>query len=95
VESRSLVRLSVKKAAYADLSRAKSRKSGEAPDNLDAGHRTQVWLAVSEDPGATVTGKYFYHKLQRPPNPTAHDARLQDALLDACKRLSGVEMPAN
>jgi NAD(P)-dependent dehydrogenase (short-subunit alcohol dehydrogenase family) len=67
----------------------------EAPDNLDAGHRTQVWLAVSEDPGATVTGKYFYHKLQRPPNPAAHDARLQDALLDACRHLSGVEMPAN
>jgi NAD(P)-dependent dehydrogenase (short-subunit alcohol dehydrogenase family) len=67
----------------------------EAPDNLDAGHRTQVWLAVSEDPDATVTGKYFYHKLQRPPNPAANDARLQDALLDACKRLSGVEMPAN
>jgi NAD(P)-dependent dehydrogenase (short-subunit alcohol dehydrogenase family) len=67
----------------------------EAPDNLDAGHRTQVWLAVSDDPGATVTGKYFYHKLQRPPNPAAHDARLQDALLDACRHLSGVEMPAN
>src|ERR1700723_3185149 len=65
----------------------------DAPDNLDAGHRTQVWLAVSEDPGATVTGKYFYHKLQRPPNPAAHDARLQDALLDACRNLSGVEMP--
>ena len=67
----------------------------DAPDNLDAGHRTQVWLAVSEDPGATVTGKYFYHKLQRPPNPAVHDARLQDALLDACRRFSGVEMPAN
>jgi NAD(P)-dependent dehydrogenase (short-subunit alcohol dehydrogenase family) len=67
----------------------------DAPDNLDAGHRTQVWLAVSDDPGATVTGKYFYHKLQRPPNPAVHDARLQDALLDACRHLSGVEMPAN
>src|SRR3984885_5778699 len=32
----------------------------DAPDNLDAGHRTQVWLAVSEDPGATGTGKDFY-----------------------------------
>ena len=67
----------------------------DAPDNLDAGHRTQVWLAVSEDRAATVTGKYFYHKLQRPPNPAAHDSRLQDALLDACRNLSGVEMPAN
>jgi NAD(P)-dependent dehydrogenase (short-subunit alcohol dehydrogenase family) len=42
VESRSLVRLSVKKAAYADLSRAASRKSGGAPHDMDAAHRTQV-----------------------------------------------------
>jgi NAD(P)-dependent dehydrogenase (short-subunit alcohol dehydrogenase family) len=26
-----------------------------APDNLDEGHRTQVWLATSNDPAATVT----------------------------------------
>jgi NAD(P)-dependent dehydrogenase (short-subunit alcohol dehydrogenase family) len=32
-----------------------------APDDLEAGHRTQVWLAVSDDPAATVTGEYFYH----------------------------------
>jgi hypothetical protein len=31
-----------------------------APDNLDAGHRTQVWLAVSDDKAAMVTGKYFF-----------------------------------
>ena len=28
-----------------------------APDDLDAGHRTQVWLAVSDDPAAKVTGR--------------------------------------
>src|SRR3984957_16455328 len=67
----------------------------EAPDNLDAGHRTQVWLAVSENPAATVPGKEFYYKRPPPPNPAAYDARLQDALLDACRHLSGVEMPAN
>ena len=27
-----------------------------APDNLDAAHRTQVWLVASDDPAATVTG---------------------------------------
>jgi NAD(P)-dependent dehydrogenase (short-subunit alcohol dehydrogenase family) len=26
-----------------------------APDDLDEGYRTQVWLAVSEDPAARVT----------------------------------------
>jgi hypothetical protein len=30
---------------------------------------------------------------QRTPNPATHDARRQDALLDACRDLSGVEMP--
>ena len=67
----------------------------EAPDDMDAAHRTQVWLAVSQDPAATVTGKYFFHMRQRTPNPAAHDAGRQDALLDACRRFSGIEMPAN
>jgi len=64
-----------------------------APDDLDAGHRTQVWLAVSDDPAATVTGEYFYHMRLRPANPATRDAKLQDALLDACKRFSGVDLP--
>ena len=33
----------------------------EAPDDLDEGYRTQVWLAVSEDKAAKVTGEYFFH----------------------------------
>jgi len=66
-----------------------------APDDMDAAHRTQVWLAVSQDPAAMVTGKYFFHMRQRTPNPAAHDAGRQDALLDACRRFSGIEMPAN
>ena len=32
-----------------------------APDDLDQAHRTQVWLAVSNDPAALVSGKNFYH----------------------------------
>jgi NAD(P)-dependent dehydrogenase (short-subunit alcohol dehydrogenase family) len=64
-----------------------------APDDLDAAHRTQVWLAVSNDPQATVTGDYFYHLQRRKPHPAAHDPELQDRLLDACERLSGVKLP--
>jgi NAD(P)-dependent dehydrogenase (short-subunit alcohol dehydrogenase family) len=67
----------------------------DAPDDMDAAHRTQVWLAVSQDHAATVTGKYFFHMRQRTPNPAVHDAGRQDALLDACRRFSGIEMPAN
>jgi NAD(P)-dependent dehydrogenase (short-subunit alcohol dehydrogenase family) len=63
-----------------------------APDNMDAAHRTQAWLAVSDDKAATVTGQYFFHMRLRPPNPAAHDTEKQDALLDACRRLSGVDL---
>jgi len=63
-----------------------------ATDDLDAGHRTQVWLAVSNDPEAKVSGEYFYHLRTRAPKPATHDVKIQEALLDACKRLSGVEI---
>jgi NAD(P)-dependent dehydrogenase (short-subunit alcohol dehydrogenase family) len=65
-----------------------------APDDLDQGHRTQAWLAVSGDPGAMVTGKYFYHMKLRTPNPSASDTDRQEELFDACKRFSGVDLPS-
>ena len=64
-----------------------------ATDDLDAGHRTQVWLVVSDDAAAKVTGEYFYHLRRRVPNPAARDAKLQDTLLDACARFSAVTLP--
>jgi NAD(P)-dependent dehydrogenase (short-subunit alcohol dehydrogenase family) len=64
-----------------------------ATDDLDQGHRTQVWLAVSDDPDAMVTEKYFYHRKLRTPNPSAGDTDRQEELLAACKRFSGVELP--
>jgi NAD(P)-dependent dehydrogenase (short-subunit alcohol dehydrogenase family) len=66
-----------------------------APDDLDAGHRTQVWLAVSDEPSATVTGQYFYHLKLKSPNPAARNTELQEKLLDACQKFSGVEIPAS
>ncbi len=66
-----------------------------ATDDLDAGHRTQVWLAVSDDPDAMVTGEYFYHMKRRTPNPPTRDVKRQEELLAACQRFSGVEMPTN
>jgi NAD(P)-dependent dehydrogenase (short-subunit alcohol dehydrogenase family) len=63
-----------------------------APDDLQAGCETQAWLAVSDDPGARVSGEYFFHMRPRPPNPAVHDADLQDRLLEACARLSGVAL---
>ncbi len=66
-----------------------------ATGDLDAAHRTQVWLATSDDPAATVTGQYFYHMRLRKPNSAAHDAARQEKLLAECQRLSGVGFPAN
>jgi len=64
-----------------------------APDDLDAAHRTQVWLAASNDPAATVTGGYFYHMRPSTPNPASRDPERQEELLEACKRFSGVDLP--
>jgi NAD(P)-dependent dehydrogenase (short-subunit alcohol dehydrogenase family) len=64
-----------------------------APDNMDAAHRTQAWLAASDDKGAAVTGQYFFHMQRRPPNPAARETERQDALLQACRLLSGVDLP--
>src|SRR4030095_1717305 len=36
-----------------------------APDNLEKGFETQVWLAVSNDPEARVSGYYFHHKKKK------------------------------
>ena len=64
-----------------------------ASDNLDEGHRTQVWLAVSDDPAATVTGEYFYHMRRRTPHPGTRDPERQEKLFEACKKFSGVDLP--
>jgi NAD(P)-dependent dehydrogenase (short-subunit alcohol dehydrogenase family) len=64
-----------------------------AADNLDDGHRTQVWLAVSDDPKAKVTGEYFFHQRLRKPSAVTRDTERQEKLLKACERFSGVALP--
>jgi NAD(P)-dependent dehydrogenase (short-subunit alcohol dehydrogenase family) len=65
-----------------------------ATDDLDEGHRTQVWLAVSDEPAAKVTGQYFYHLKPKSFDRAAGDEKLQDEVMKICQRLSGVEWPA-
>jgi hypothetical protein len=65
-----------------------------ATDDLDQAHRTQVWLAVSDDPAASVSGEYFYHMNRKDPLPATRDVSLQDRLLDFCSRVTGVELPS-
>ena len=53
-----------------------------APDDLRLGHRTQVWLATSDDPQARTSGGYWYHQRRAEPAPSVHDQRFQDQLLE-------------
>jgi NAD(P)-dependent dehydrogenase (short-subunit alcohol dehydrogenase family) len=66
----------------------------EATDDLDQGHRTQAWLAVSDDTAARVTGEYFYHLSKLAPNPETRNEVLQEELMEACERFSGIRLPA-
>ncbi|WP_129780679.1 SDR family NAD(P)-dependent oxidoreductase [Peristeroidobacter soli] len=64
-----------------------------ANDDLDQGHRTQAWLAVSDDKEARTTGGFFYHKQPGRLNPVARDEALQEALIDYCRKVSGIGLP--
>ncbi len=64
-----------------------------APDNLQKGVDTQVWLAVSDDEKATVSGKYFFHQQEAYFNREVLDTNLQDKFLEVCEEISGVHLP--
>ncbi len=64
-----------------------------APDDLGQAHRTQVWLATSDDAAARTTAGYFYHLRPREPNPQARDVALQDRLIAICRQVSGIDLP--
>ncbi|MCS6847880.1 MAG: SDR family NAD(P)-dependent oxidoreductase [Anaerolineae bacterium] len=64
-----------------------------APDDLHKGYETQVWLAVSDDSAARVSGRYFHHRQARPYNPQAGDVALQERLLNICGGITGVPFP--
>jgi|SRR6516162_5379700 len=66
-----------------------------APDELDQGHRTQVWLATSNDPEAKLSGQYFFHMKLLAPHRVAYDVERQEKLLEACSQLSGIKLPEN
>ena len=65
-----------------------------APDDLSEGPKTQAWLATSDDATAQVSGRYFYHHKERSPLAQSHDEGIQERLLDACRTLSGIALPA-
>ncbi|MBD5656663.1 MAG: SDR family NAD(P)-dependent oxidoreductase [Candidatus Eremiobacteraeota bacterium] len=63
-----------------------------APDDMSLAPVTQAWLAVSDDPAATVTGQYFYHKERRRVSESARNTELQDGLAAYCAELTGIAL---
>lgn len=63
-----------------------------APDDLDKGYETQVWLATSKSPEALVTGKYFFHGQQQACHPLANQTDIQDGLVETLEELTGIEI---
>ncbi|HUP13600.1 MAG TPA: SDR family NAD(P)-dependent oxidoreductase, partial [Niastella sp.] len=56
-----------------------------APGNLEKGFETQVWLAVSNDAEAKVSGCYFHDKKQERYLSAADDIAIQEKFLALCK----------
>ena len=64
-----------------------------APDSLEKGYQTQVWLAVSKDDQANISGKYFYHHKQKDYLVMAGDTDVQEKFLSLCEQVSGIHFP--
>lgn len=63
-----------------------------APDDLEQGHLTQTWLAVSDKPAAKSTGGYWHHRQQQAPAREVTDPAFQDQLVAWLAELSGVAL---
>jgi len=63
-----------------------------APDDLEMGHLTQTWLAVSNDPAASISGGYWYHRQLQQPALEVSDSRFQDQLVTKLAELTGVSL---
>jgi len=61
-----------------------------APDDFEEGYLTQTWLAVSDDPAATVSGRYWHHRRPQTPAKKVEDPVFQDLLSARLAELTGV-----
>jgi NAD(P)-dependent dehydrogenase (short-subunit alcohol dehydrogenase family) len=73
---------------------ARTKMGGpRAPVDLETGQRTQTWLAVSQEPVALVSGRYWHHLQQEQPASEAADPEFQDELIAKLSELTGVALP--
>jgi hypothetical protein len=63
-----------------------------APDDFEEGYLTQTWLAVSKDPAATVSGRYWRHRRPLPPAKDVEDPVFQGQLSARLAEMTGVSL---
>ena len=63
-----------------------------APDDFEEGYLTQTWLAVSDDPAATVSGRYWHHRRPQNPAKQVEDPVFQDQLSARLAEMTGVSL---
>lgn len=63
-----------------------------ATDDLEQGHLTQTWLAVSDDAAALDSGHVWHHRRAAPTSAAAQDHRFQDDLLAKLATLTGLDL---
>ena len=61
-----------------------------APDDLNQGFETQVWLAVEYDKEALRSGRLLYHKKEVNFNLQAKEENIQEKFLSACEKITGL-----
>jgi NAD(P)-dependent dehydrogenase (short-subunit alcohol dehydrogenase family) len=64
-----------------------------APENLEQGHLTQTWLAVSDDEQARTSGHLWKHRVREAPAPQSLDVAFQDQLITRLAAITGTELP--
>jgi NAD(P)-dependent dehydrogenase (short-subunit alcohol dehydrogenase family) len=63
-----------------------------APDDFEQGYLTQTWLAASDEPAATVSGRYWHHRQPHTPAKEVEDPAFQDDLAGKLAELTGVSL---
>lgn len=63
-----------------------------APGDLTLGHRTQEWLATSDDAKARTSGGYWHHQQRVEAHPAVSDVKFQERLLEALARATGTAL---
>ena len=63
------------------------------PVDIHTGKRTQSWLAVSTEPAAMVTGRYWHHMKPERPADEAMNVAFQDNMVARLQELTGITLP--